>query len=212
MKKTKEIQNPNSKILIIENVDNVNVTNEKYQIFHDKIHYLFTNKIKFTENFSIINETEFNKRKSEISKLIQEFNILIFNCGYNINQSEIESLFNVKIQEQQKWKSDKYSSYTNLEKTKIIINSKNFQNLEDNDLNDLKFDLIEYLKIKEVVYYQFSCSKCNEFNLIILHNTEPSPKICRSCKQPIFDSKGKTKNGILILENGKLKNVLHKRI
>ncbi|AUC84806.1 hypothetical protein CW731_05645 [Polaribacter sp. ALD11] len=206
MNLTKKGENLNNKILIVENSENENLRNEKYQIFHDKIYYLISRKIKFTENFSIIKETEFNKKKSEISELIKEFNIIIFNYGENIKHREIEHLFKVKIQEQEKWKSNKYSSYINLEKTKIIVNSKKFEDLENDDLNDLKFDLRGYIKTKEVVYYQFSCPKCNEFNLIILHNSEPKPNKCKHCTKSIFDSQGKIINNLLILKNNELKN------
>ncbi|MFC5195383.1 hypothetical protein ACFPH8_08605 [Bizionia hallyeonensis] len=202
--------NPDGNILIIESIEVAyeKSTYDTYQIFHDRVHYLVTNKsLNFETNFYLVKQIDLKQEKELILKLSRKFNVIVLNCGDNILKNEIEYYFNVNSREQEKWKSDEYSVYDNSDESKIIINVKDFKTLSEDTFNDLAFELTGYIKRPETVYYQFSCIKCEEFNLTILHRSEPMPSSCKYCQVSIFDSEGNINNDMSILDKEKLKKL-----
>lgn len=215
----KNIGNQNAEILfIVKQIDENQLTNNcNYHTLHNLITYRQTNrKVLFKNDFFIIETTKLEEFQIDLNK----FKLIIIESEDKFN--ELIDLFKGQEVKETKCNKAKYSFFKNFKKRKIIIHLNNFNDFSKDNLAELNGDIllvsINYsLKNdnsyfdkngifgrKDIVYYQFTCANCNEYNLKIIHKSEPKPDRCKSCNEPLLNSNRKLKSEMLILENEKL--------
>lgn len=221
------IGNPNSEILfIVAKINENQLTNHSnYHFFHNCITYRHTNQeVLFKSDFFIIESNELEKSSLEINN----FKLIIIESKDIANN--IATLYKAKECNKpgDNLNKDKYSLFKNFKKRKIIVQLNDFNSLSIEELNDLVSDINlfstrYYLKNdskyfdsngafenNQLIYYQYTCTNCNDFNLKIINKSEPKPNKCKNCNESILDMEGRLKTEVLVLENSKLTTVTDK--
>lgn len=197
-------------LIIVEKID----AEKKYQDFHNKIYHRKSNKrMLFQKDFQVLEFYNFVKNKH----IFKNFDVIIVSGGGKIEKEIIQKKLNQL--EGEEWQRKEYIIYTDLRKSKIVFFTDKFQRLSDNVLNEISSD-VNFFSIKEdtlkevysklkknIVYYQYNCEKCNKYNLIILHRSEPQPHTCKVCNEIASFKNDQLPNNTLILKNGKLKRI-----
>jgi ribosomal protein S27E len=224
MKKKNQEKTSKEVLFIVEQIDENQLTNTcNYHYFHNNISHRHSNKeVLFKSDFHLIETKELAKLEMNFNK----FKLIITESKDILNQ--LAKLYEIQECSETAYNKDKYICYKDFNNCKIIVQVNNFNHLAKEDINEFVGDIIllssRYILeketgyfdedgifgSKELIFYQWTCAKCNQFNLKIIHKSEPKQVSCKDCNESILNSNGKLKSEMLIKENGTLRTTIDK--
>lgn len=210
-KTLKSIGNPSGPILfVVEEICDFNL----YQDFHNKIYHRNSNtKILFEKDFLIINF----EKLAEDRNIFLNFDVVIFVGGNKVELLNIQKTFNPL--KGKLFEETKYLRFTDSKKNSILFFITKLQDFNRDVLSAISSDITSFLVYdesiinlreslkKEIIYYQYNCEKCDEYNLFILNRNEPTPLICQKCNDLASCTNGELPDNTLVLTNGELKQI-----
>ncbi|UMB52961.1 hypothetical protein MKD41_11520 [Lutibacter sp. A64] len=223
----KETQSSSHKevLFVVDQVpENKPTNNSNYHYFHNQITRRPTNKKVIYKNDLYIIETDKFKIE-EIESL--NFKLILVESKQIANQ--LNTLYRTQAYKEYKFHKDIYSISKNYKIRKMIIHLNNFNKLSKQQIFELVSD-IHFISIdfspendnttffdrngafgnNQLIYYQYTCTNCNDFNLKIINKSEPKPNKCKYCNELIVDSEGNLRIEVSVLENNKFRTVTDK--
>jgi hypothetical protein len=224
MKKENQKKTSKEVLFIIQQIDENQLNNtSNYHYLHNRITHRHSNKqVLFKSDFHLIESNELAELEMDFNK----FKLIITESKDILSQ--LAKLYEIQECSETAHNKNKFICYKNFNNHKIIVLVDNFNNLPKEDVDELIGDIMllktnyslekenNYFDVdglfgnKDLIYYQWTCVKCSQHNLKIIHKSEPKPDKCKYCNELILNSKEKLKSEMLILENSILRTTTNK--